>query len=76
MGVTPIIVPINKGDEVGHIDGYMGFIEEDVICISDYPKLYSLKEDHKYLETLRNVCGDLNLRIQPMQERPLGYSIP
>lgn len=76
MGVTPIIVPNNKGDVVGHTDGYMGFLEEDIICVSEYPKLDSLKEDHKYLETLRNVCGDLNLRIQPVQERPLGYSIP
>lgn len=76
MGVTPILVPMNKGDVVGHTDGYMGFIEDDVICISEYPKLDSLKEDCKYLDSLKGICSDLNLRIQPIQERPLGYSIP
>lgn len=76
MGVIPIIVPINKGDVIGHSDGYMGFIEDNIICISEYPRQDSLKDDNKYLDALRNICGDLNLRIQPMQERPLGYSIP
>ncbi|WPQ64580.1 agmatine deiminase family protein [Chitinophaga sancti] len=76
MGVTPILIPTNKGDVVGHSDGYMGFIDDDIICISEYPKLDSLKDDYKYLESLKGICNDLNLRIQVIQERPLGYSIP
>jgi agmatine/peptidylarginine deiminase len=76
MGVTPILVPVNKGDVVGHTDGYMGFLEDDILGLSEYPKLDCLKEDVKYLDRLKNICSDLNLRIQPILDRPLSYSIP
>lgn len=75
FGLIPIIIPTSKNDVVGHSDGYMSFISETVLCISQYPKMDSFKEDNKYLQKLEELASGFDIRIIPIYERPLGYSI-
>lgn len=76
FGVAPVIVPLNSEDYLGHIDGYMAFIDEQTIAVVEYPKMEIFKKDNEYLQTLEKYCHDLNLRIVTIQERPLNQSIP
>jgi agmatine/peptidylarginine deiminase len=75
LGLIPIIVPSNKGDVLGHIDGYMSFLDEETICITEYPKMEIFKNDNDYSNILRGICHDLNFRTITINDRPLNYSI-
>lgn len=76
LGIMPIIVPTNKGDSLGHIDGYMSFINDDCIAIAEYPKMEIFKADNEYSNILHKYCQKLNLRIVTIQERPVNQTIP
>ena len=75
LGVIPIVIPTAKNDVVGHSDGYMAFISENMLCVSQYPKMDSFKEDNRYLQGVGEFASGLDLRLIPIYERPLGYSI-
>lgn len=75
LGVVPIIVPVNKGDVLGHTDGYLTFIDNETVGISEYPKMEIFKEDNEYSKKLESICRDLNFRTEAIYDRPLNYSI-
>lgn len=71
LNIKPILVPTSKFDTLGHIDGYMSFLEEDKVCISVYPDLPFLKSELKYLDNLREVAKKENLEIIDVQDNPV-----
>jgi agmatine/peptidylarginine deiminase len=75
LGVIPIIVPLNKGDILGHTDGYLSFLDDNIICITEYPKMEIFKDDNEYSNALGSICRDLNFRTITLYDRPLNYSI-
>ncbi|RYD57629.1 MAG: hypothetical protein EOP56_07575 [Sphingobacteriales bacterium] len=75
LGITPIIVPSNTGDSLGHIDGYLAFLNDETIAVVEYPKMDVFKNDNLYSSTLVKYCNDLTLRVVKIQERPISQAI-
>ena len=76
LGVTPIIVPTNEDDSLGHIDGYMSFLNDETVAIVEYPKTEVFKNDNQYSSVLNKYCQELNLRVVTIQDRPVNQIIP
>lgn len=48
LGIDRLIfVPVEPGDETGHVDGIIRFISENTICLASYPEEY--KEGYDFL---------------------------
>lgn len=71
LAIKPVLVPTSKFDTLGHIDGYMSFLEEDKICISVYPDLPFLRSELKYLDKLREIAKKENLDIIDVKDNPV-----
>ena len=66
-----ILVPTSNHDMLGHIDGYMAFLEEDTIGISTYPDSSFLKHENEYLLRLREIAREEKLKIIDIQDQPV-----
>lgn len=71
LDIKPILVPTSKFDTLGHIDGYMSFLDENKICISVYPDLPFLKSELKYLGKLRKIAKKEHLEIIDVKDNPV-----
>jgi agmatine/peptidylarginine deiminase len=60
---------------MGHTDGYMSFLDDGTVCITEYPKMEIFKDDNEYTKKLEAICRDLNFRTITLYDRPLNYSI-
>ncbi|MBS1778054.1 MAG: agmatine deiminase family protein [Bacteroidetes bacterium] len=76
LGITPIIVPVNIGDTVAHIDGYLAFMDDNTVAIVEYPKMDLFKHDNAYSDKLVRYCSDINLRIVMIKDRPVNQTVP
>lgn len=60
---------------IGHIDGYMSFINEQNIAVSSYPNMAFLKNDIAYLEYLSNCALGNGLTVTKINDRPVDEAI-
>jgi agmatine/peptidylarginine deiminase len=74
LGVDIIIIPSNKNDKLSHADGYLNFLGENRICISEYPEIDFLSDDIEYLNKIRMVIGR-SLEITTIYDRPLAEKV-
>ena len=72
VSIEPIIVPTSRHDTLGHIDGYISFLEEDTICISTYPEKDFLKSENEYLDVLRKAALKEGLKIVNTYDNPVN----
>jgi agmatine/peptidylarginine deiminase len=72
----PIIVQGCPGDNVGHSDGYMAFIDEKTIGLSRYPNERAYTHDQSWLTQIEGILRFEGLEVIPFQERPSSYYIP
>lgn len=58
LGLSRIIfIPVEPGDETGHVDGMVRFIDEKVLVVGEYPRH---SENHNFMEILaKNLKEDL-----------------
>jgi len=72
LGIEPILVPELKGDTLAHTDGYMAFIDEKTILLSEYPEVWYKKHpgDKDYLERLYEILAFKQLDIKRIREYP------
>lgn len=75
LSIRPVILDKQKDDVIGHIDGYMAFINENNIAISSYPNMAFLKKDNKYLEYLCNCAIGNGLKVNRINDRPVDEAI-
>ncbi|SMO79710.1 agmatine deiminase family protein [Solitalea koreensis] len=71
LGIEPIVVDRYKHDKMGHTDGYMQFINDDLLLVSQYPDMAFLSEDNKYLKYLEDIALKNKMRIDLIYERPI-----
>lgn len=75
LGIQPLIINKSIDDVIGHIDGYMSFINENNIAISSYPNMPFLKKDNEYLEYLSNYSIGRGLAVTRINDRPIDEAI-
>ncbi|SEA92570.1 agmatine deiminase family protein [Pedobacter hartonius] len=75
LEIKPIIIPRQKGDVIGHVDGYMSFIDHKKIALSSYPDMAFLKKDNEYLEQLRSIVLSYGLDLTRTKDRPIDEAI-
>ncbi len=72
LELTPIFIDKQPNDVNGHTDGFLSFIDDKDILISDYHNLSFLKQDKLYLEDVQKSLRDVNLNYIKMAERPVN----
>lgn len=75
LNIKPIIIPRQKNDVIGHLDGYMSFINQHNIAISLYPDMPFLKEDKEYLDHLKSLAIMKGLSVTCINDRPVDEAI-
>jgi agmatine deiminase len=69
-----IFIPVEPGDETGHVDGMVRFIDEKVLVVGEYPR-YS--ENHNFMEilakNLRTDLGDDYTILRMKNDEPEDY---
>lgn len=71
LKIKPIFVPTERHDQLGHVDGYMNFIQENIITISNYPNIQFLRGSVSYREALLRVMSDEGLTTIDIWDRPI-----
>jgi agmatine/peptidylarginine deiminase len=69
--LNPIIVERSRTDVVGHMDGFLHFIGNNRVLLSNYPSLPFLKEDIYFLFKLRKRLEEERLEIIDLYDRPV-----
>jgi hypothetical protein len=70
-----IIVPSNKNDPLSHSDGYLNFLTENRICLSEYPTIDFLKDDIEYMNQLKRIVIEKSLEITTIYDRPIAEKL-
>lgn len=70
-GLQPIFIERNKYDNIGHIDAYVSFIDNETVLIPNYPSFPFLKDDIDFINNLEKQLTALGLKIIKMEERPV-----
>ncbi len=71
LKLEPVIVPRSVSDLLGHIDGYLSFIDNKNVFLPSYPKLSSLGEEIEYVEQMKTTCKQLGFKINILHDRPV-----
>ncbi len=71
LELNPIFINKQPNDVIGHTDGFLSFIDDKNILISDYPSFSFMKEDKLYLKDVQKVLYANNLNFIKMAERPV-----
>ncbi|MFD2598217.1 agmatine deiminase family protein [Sphingobacterium corticis] len=75
LDVKPVIIPRQKEDVIGHVDGYASFINKKTLAISKYPNMAFLQEDNVYLEELVSQVQNSGLETIRVFDRPVDQNI-
>lgn len=75
LNIKPIFIPVLKGDEIAHSDGYLAFLDKETILLSEYPDRKYFKEDNDYVSQIEKILinnGFEPIRIidSPVDEKP------
>lgn len=71
LPLIPIIIKRSKTDVIGHIDGFINFISNRQVLLSNYPSLPFLKDDIDFLFSLRKELENEHLEIVDIFDRPI-----
>ena len=75
-GLQPEIIERSKGDNIGHIDGFLSFLSENMVLLSNYPSLPFLKPDVDFLYSLRMKLEEEGLDVVDFYDRPVDEVVP
>ena len=70
------IIERSKNDTIGHTDGFISFLSEDKVLLSNYPSLPFLKEDIDFLYQVRRKLNDEKLEVIDFYDRPIDEIVP
>lgn len=73
LGLNKLIfVPVEPGDETGHVDGMVRFISSNIIAVSRYPKKFEEENEFldKIVEIVKNELGK-NFKIIRISNRAI-----
>jgi predicted house-cleaning noncanonical NTP pyrophosphatase (MazG superfamily) len=74
--LRPEIIERSKTDTIGHTDGFINFIAEDKVLLSNYPSLLFLKSDIDFLYRIRKKLEEEKLEVIDLYDRPLMKLYP
>lgn len=69
LGIVPVYLPVSSTDLFGHTDGYLAFVNNDTITISDYPKTWN-KKDLNYIQELKSAIKKHVSKVIELKEQP------
>ena len=75
-GLRPEIIKRSKSDIIGHTDGFMTFVSNDKVLLSNYPSLPFLKEDIDFVFDMRKRLQDERLEVIEFYDRPIDEVVP
>jgi agmatine/peptidylarginine deiminase len=71
-GLIPIFIEENKSDPIGHMDGYMNFIDDNTALLATYPSFPFLKDDIDFITRLEQDLKSKGIEIIKLYDRPVG----
>lgn len=71
-GLTPILIEENKSDPIGHMDGYMNFIDDNTALLATYPSFPFLKDDIDFISHLEEDLISKGIEVIKLYDRPVG----
>lgn len=74
--LRPEIIERSKTDTIGHTDGFINFIAEDKVLLSNYPSLPFLKSDIDFLYTIQKKLEEEKLEVIDLYDRPIDEIVP
>ncbi|WP_159729946.1 agmatine deiminase family protein [Sphingobacterium sp. 18053] len=75
LGIKSIVIPRQKEDAIGHIDGFASFVNDRRLAVSLYPNMPFLKDDNIYLDGILSIANDVGLETMRIHDRPIDQSI-
>lgn len=71
-GLIPIFVEGNKSDPISHTDGYINFIDDGKVLISNYPSFPFLKDDIDFIKRLEEKLKLSGIEKITFYDRPVN----
>jgi agmatine/peptidylarginine deiminase len=75
LGIKAVIIEGSKYDVLGHIDGYLSFLDKQRICLSRYPEMDFLKKDIEALKNIEELVKKQGLEIINIFDRPVDEKV-
>lgn len=75
LEITPVFVPTAKNDQLAHTDGYLNFVREKEITLSNYPNIPFLKDARNYRNALLEIIEAHELQPIEIWDRPFSETI-
>jgi agmatine/peptidylarginine deiminase len=74
--LRPEIIERSKTDTIGHTDGFLNFLSNDRVLLSNYPSLPFLKQDIEFIYKVRQKLEEEKLEVIEMYDRPVDEIVP
>jgi len=74
--LQPEIIERCENDSIGHTDGFLNFISNNKVLISNYPSLSFLKEDIQFIYRVRKKLKEEKLEVIELYDRPIDEVVP
>lgn len=74
--LRPEIIERSKTDTIGHTDGFISFLSEKQVLLSNYPSLPFLKADIEFIYEVRKRLEDEKLEVIDFYDRPIDEIVP
>jgi len=75
-GLRPEIIKRSKSDVIGHSDGFLNFISNEKVLLSNYPSLPFLKDDIDFVFEMRKKLQEEKLEVIEFYDRPIDEVVP
>lgn len=74
--LRPEIIERSKTDTIGHTDGFISFLSENKVLLSNYPSLPFLKSDIDFIYDVRKRLEDEKFEVIDFYDRPIDEVVP
>jgi agmatine/peptidylarginine deiminase len=74
--LQPEIIERCENDSIGHTDGFLNFISNSKVLLSNYPSLSFLKEDIQFIYRVRKKLKEEKLEVIELYDRPIDEVVP
>ena len=74
--LQPEIIERCENDSIGHTDGFLNFISNNKVLLSNYPSLSFLKEDIQFIYRVRKKLKEEKLEVIELYDRPIDEIVP
>lgn len=75
LEIAPVFIPTAQNDQLAHSDGYMNFVSENHIALSNYPDIPFLQEARKYRKRLHEIVQAQGLQTVEVWDRPFSETV-